>query len=63
MIMYGKLDTIRRSCRHLAVMSTAIAALPVAATGCGPQRLPTGPAVGFRATAALLWHAIRERTT
>jgi hypothetical protein len=61
MITYGTLDSIRRSGGHLAVMSTAVAALAPAAPGCGTQWLPATPAVGFGA--ALLSHAIRERTT
>jgi hypothetical protein len=63
MITYGKLETIRRSGRHLGVMSTAVAALALAATGSGRQWLPAGAAVGFGAAAAPLWHSMRERTT
>jgi hypothetical protein len=54
MITYGKLETMRRSGRHLGVMSTAVAALAL---------LLAGAAVGFGAAAAPLWHSMRERTT
>jgi hypothetical protein len=62
MITYGKLDTIRRSARHLEVMSTAVAVLALAATGCR-QWLPAGAAVGFGAAAAPLWHSMRDGAT
>jgi hypothetical protein len=56
------LDTIRRSGHHLGVMCIAVAALALAATGRGRQRVPAGPpAVGLGAGRALLGHAIRER--
>jgi hypothetical protein len=63
MITYGKLHTIRRSGRHLGLMSTAAAALALAATGCSRQWLPAVAAVGCDAAAAPLWHSMRERTT
>ena len=45
------------------MISTAVAALALAATGSGRQWLPAGAAVGFGAAAAPLWHSMRERTT
>jgi hypothetical protein len=63
MITYRKLDTIGRNGRHLGVMSTAVAALALAATGCSRQWLPAGAAVGFAAAAAPLWRSMRECRT
>jgi hypothetical protein len=63
MITYGKLDTMRRSGRHLGVMSTGRAGLALAANGCGRPWLPAGAPVGFSAAPASLWHSMRECTT
>jgi hypothetical protein len=64
MIRYGNRDTIGRMGGELGQMCLAVAALALAVPGCGRQRVPAGPvAVGLGAGAALLGHAIRERTT
>ena len=58
MIRYGNWDTIGRT------GGLAVAALALAAPGCGRQRVPAGPAaVGVGAGPALPGHSIRERTT
>jgi hypothetical protein len=63
MISHGKLDTIRRSGRHLEGPSIAAADLAPAATGWAAQWLPARLAIGFGAAAGPRWHTIRERTT
>lgn len=62
MIRYGNRDTIGRMDGQLGQMCLAVAALALAAPGCGWQRVPAGPAaVGLGAGPAVLGHAIRER--
>jgi hypothetical protein len=59
MISHGKLDTIRRRCRHLWGPSIAAADLAPAATV--RAALPARLAVG--SGAAPRWYTLRERTT
>jgi hypothetical protein len=63
MISHGKLDTIRRSGRHLGGPSIAAADQAPAATVRAAQWLPARPAAGSGAAAAPRWHTSRERTT